>query len=399
MRVLWFGNASLYSSLNPYHGGGWVASLYNRVKERYFENIQISLAFNWIENVNDSHNGIKCYGVKTYQYSWLYYDKIQSNRKERLKEIVDLEHPDIIHVFGTEGGLGLVSEVTNIPVVLHLQGILSALWEGWLPQNVSWNELCRFNIHALLGKISLLHDIKREKEILRNCRYLMGRTNWDKNISEFMAPHAKYYYCGEMLRPDIYDSKKIWSEPHHQKKIIISIISNAIYKGNDTILRTALALKEYYGDEFEWRVYGVTDMSSFEERTKVKARDVNVVPMGIIDAKKLVDVVSEADLFVHPSNIENSPNSVCEAQVLGIPVISTNAGGVSSLIEDEVDGLLVAPRDVYALAAKITRLLRNPSEAQILSENGRKHALDRHNPKIIVDDLINIYEKIIKENI
>jgi glycosyltransferase involved in cell wall biosynthesis len=111
----------------------------------------------------------------------------------------------------------------------------------------------------------------------------------------------------------------------------------------------------------------------------------------------LVNVLTEADLFVHPSNIENSPNSVCEAQLLGIPIVATNAGGVSSLVKDEDDGLLVAPRDVYAMASKIARLLNNPQETDMLSKKGRLHALERHNPNMIVENLFKIYKELLSE--
>lgn len=397
MKVLWFGNSSLYSSINTYHGGGWVSSLYYKLKERYPNDIIFSLAFNWNDDINDTKQNINFYGIKNYKRAWLHYDEIQSKRKARIKEVVEIEKPDIIHVFGTESGLGLVGLVTDIPVVIHIQGILSALWEGWLPQNVSWNTLYLRSIYEYLSKKSLLKDIEREKLIFRSCKYLMGRTAWDKSISSFMAPNAKYFYCGEMLRPEIYNSTKIWSLHNRKKKIIVSVVSQAIYKGNDTILRTAKALKEFYGENFEWKVYGVKNMDFQVKRTSVDPDDVNVFPMGVIDANGLVNVLTEADLFVHPSNIENSPNSVCEAQLLGIPIVATNAGGVSSLVKDEDDGLLVAPRDVYAMASKIARLLNNPQETDMLSKKGRLHALERHNPNMIVENLFKIYKELLSE--
>lgn len=106
--------------------------------------------------------------------------------------------------------------------------------------------------------------------------------------------------------------------------------------------------------------------------TDIKLNEVNVSVRGVIDAKQLVDVVMSADVFVHPSYIENSPNTVCEAQVLGIPVIATNVGGVSSLITDMEDAILVPSHDIYMIAAKLKLLLENVELSMSLGEKDGK---------------------------
>ena len=188
----------------------------------------------------------------------------------------------------------------------------------------------------------------------------------------------------------------MWQPRNNIHKVIVSVISPAIYKGGDVILKTAEVLKKFWGDNFEWQVYGIDDLDYMSRLTDIKLNEVNVSVRGVIEAKQLVDVVMSADVFVHPSYIENSPNTVCEAQVLGIPVIATNVGGVSSLITDMEDGILVPSHDIYMIAAKLKLLLENVELSMSLGEKGRKRALLRHSPKVIVNNILDIYNKLVK---
>jgi glycosyltransferase involved in cell wall biosynthesis len=117
--------------------------------------------------------------------------------------------------------------------------------------------------------------------------------------------------------------------------------------------------------------------------------------LGPLQEKELINEMLEADVFIHPSHIDNSPNSLCEAMLLGMPVIATFAGGIPSIVENKKEGLLVQDGDPYALAGAIMELKKNRSYANELRVNARDKALRRHDPKRIVNDLINIYSSII----
>lgn len=107
----------------------------------------------------------------------------------------------------------------------------------------------------------------------------------------------------------------------------------------------------------------------------------------------------EKVVYVHPSNIDNSPNNVCEAQLLGLPVIATNVGGVSSLIEHKNTGILVPANAPYELAYWLKYLSVNVDFAKQLSHNGYEAAKVRHDKSTIIRDLIATYESIVKEKV
>ena len=91
-----------------------------------------------------------------------------------------------------------------------------------------------------------------------------------------------------------------------------------------------------------------------------------------------------ANLYVHPSHIENSSNSICEAMLLGMPIIATYAGGTPSILGDKNEGLLVQDGDPYALAKS-------------LGSKARVKSFIRNDKEKIVKDVINIYASILSD--
>ena len=99
-------------------------------------------------------------------------------------------------------------------------------------------------------------------------------------------------------------------------------------------------------------------------------------------------------MYVHPSYIDNSPNSVCEAQILGLPVIASEVGGVPSLIEDGVDGILFPSGNAEALVEAICSLAEDAPRRASLGQRARKTALVRHDKETIVKELLQTYAAI-----
>lgn len=395
MRILWFpGNGALYAQTNPYNGGGWVSALANKLRiER--PDIELGMAIPWETAINEFREDIHFYGIPNVKHLFLNGQKKISKQVEVIKSIVEDFNPDLIHVFGSEHTGGLVGTVTDIPVVLHLQGVMCYLQCGWMPYNMSWEKYVFWNPRNYLEKIAVERSVDVEKKIFSHCHHYMGRTDLDKRCIEFLSPGSTYHYCSEMLRPVIFNAAKIWSFHDRQTSEIVSVISNPLYKGGDLILRTASILKRLIGQDFVWRVYGVSHLQQCERLSKIKASDVNVIPMGIINADGLVECLSEADVFVHPSYIDNSPNTVCEAQLIGAPVIANNVGGLRSLIDSMNDGVLVPANDPCMMASYIKQLCSDRVFAERIGRNGRETALRRHNPDTIFSDMIHTYNDIL----
>ena len=117
--------------------------------------------------------------------------------------------------------------------------------------------------------------------------------------------------------------------------------------------------------------------------------------MGHVSSSDLVNELLNSDLYVHPSHIENSPNAVQEAMLLGMPVIATKVGGTSSLLVDGHEGILVQNNDPYDLAGAILELMEFPENGRLLGINARKLGLKRNDPVTISEKLMTIMGSLV----
>ncbi|WP_455673675.1 glycosyltransferase family 4 protein [Phocaeicola sp.] len=409
MRILWFTNTpSNYVSIEGYNGGGWISSLENELKKS--KEVELGISF-WLENQSYKimQDRVVYYPISTIKVSKMKRTIMSILEKEDrdlinkkiscFLDIVNDFNPDIIHVFGSEQEFGLISKYTSIPVVLHIQGILNPCFNAFLPPFISWRDYYFSNLNPIsvwrkfIERIFWRNSCKREMNILGNVKYYLGRTEWDQRVIKIYNERCEYYHCNEILRDDFYNL----SERHLPSKLtIVSTISAPLYKGFDLILKTANILKNILHIDFEWMVFGNIDPAFAEKRTDIKSQDVNVLLMGVVTAAELKNRILNCTLFIYPSYIDNSPNSLCEAQMLGCCVVSTNVGGISSLIEDGKSGFLVPANDPFQISYLVKKLYYDKELNISIGNTAREVALQRHCKEHIIDTLLDVYGKIIR---
>lgn len=409
MRVLWFTNSPCNYALDGrYNGGGWMSSLQEEIVKN--KEIELGIAFEMqnqpskvrLENTtyfpmsSDYHGSLR----KKIRSILLSPQKKDCQNVRKYIKIIEEFKPDIIEIFGSESSFGLVAKYIKIPVVLHIQGILGPYYSAYLPPFLSIRDFylkdglwgVRKNYQSLKY---FRHGANREVEIFKNINHFIGRTNWDKIVTYTLNSNAQYHYGGEILRKEFYlPGDRIIPS----KLTIVSTISNPLYKGFDLVLKTAKILKNKFNLDFEWKVFGNVNPYFIENKIKIVHTDVDVQLMGVANAEKLRNNILNATCFVHPSYIDNSPNSICEAQILGCSVVSTNVGGIPSLIENGKSGFLIPSNDPYQLAYLINEIYKNPHLNTDLGDKAREIALSRHNKEKIVSELLNTYKFIIHNN-
>ena len=113
-------------------------------------------------------------------------------------------------------------------------------------------------------------------------------------------------------------------------------------------------------------------------RTRQCARELGVGDrvrfVGGVPKTSVGQQLSQGDVFINTTNVDNAPVSVAEALACGLGVVSTNVGGLPDFITDGDDGLLVPPGDAEGMAAGVRRLLQEPGLAARFSRNGRRKA-------------------------
>ena len=127
--------------------------------------------------------------------------------------------------------------------------------------------------------------------------------------------------------------------------------------------------------------FGLEDMdwSMRVDREKYWAPD-NMGPLCYLPAYTLLNEeekrreANAADIFINTNRIDNTPVSLIEAWAMGLPIVSTDVGGIRDLLDDGQAGIIVADDDAEAMAKAVLQLIEDPDLAERLSRKGRQMA-------------------------
>ena len=414
MKVLWFSNSPAAAYEDKLKGtGGWMVELDKAIQK----NVELHVAYLYPYKQMPFKNG------ETTYYPIYSGNIIAENIKKRFLRIkrrdftndflkvIEMVKPDIIHIHGTENTFHTILGKVNMPVVISIQGnpsviaykYRSGFWGMFEKEKVG-----KITLKSMIfgrnsfydGHNNLSRMAELEQKTLLNAKYIIGRTDWDKRITRVLAPDSKYYVGNEMLRYSFY--KLCWDQNQPTDKIVIHTTNgNNYYKGFE-VLCYSLSLLNNIGYNIEWRVAGVSEDSKIVNITKrflgKNYPKKGLKLLGPLDEEKLSQSLLSSHLYVMPSHIENSPNNLCEAMILGMPCIASLAGGTGSILKDKEEGIIVQDGDPWVLAGAIIEMVRDWERAKNYGLKAREKALLRHNPQTIVNNLVNTYKEIINEN-
>lgn len=419
MKVLWVTNSilpDLADALNIKHRPfeGWLITLLNNLS---INGIQLSVATAQknIEYFHHKKNGINYFVLNT-KKNKAEYDKSLENQWEK---VINAVQPDLIHLQGSENahGLSLIKAFPDQKYILSIQGLISVIAKYYLA-GLSKREIYRnLTIRNFLKGDSILSEqkwfLKRgeavEKQYFNKVQNFIGRTSWDKAHTRHMSPKGNYFHCNEMLRESFYESTPWRLDSCDRYSIFISQ-GNYPIKGMHQVLKAVSLLKKDF-PEIRLKFAGrdiLTTNNSFINRIKqknygkylkrlIKKLNLknNIEYLGMLNEKEMISAYKNSNVFVCPSSIENSPNSLAEAQILGVPCISSYVGGVPDMVSHGNTGLLYRFEEVEQLAENIRLIFNQKDVAERLGENGRNEALNRHNKEIILENTISIYKEIL----
>ncbi len=418
MRVLWFSNNSagghrelFKSSISKLKGtGGWLASLNSCLED----SLDLHVGFHF----NDDREMFVCGKTKYYPiptpksfFGYLINKSVNLELyTDKYLSLIERIKPDIIHIHGTENYFISILSKTGIPIVVSIQGNLTVInykfYSGFHGKYVR-DFVLRGLKDLLFGPKCFHFDKKRiskmsffENSEMSNIKYLIGRTQWDYRITRVLAPESKYFLGNELLRDSFYS--KHWNNIYKNGKLVLfTTNSDNYYKGIETVFY-AVHLLNLLGIDFEWRIAGIDNKSLIYTISRKYLGDCfphkNFTLLGSLDEEQLSEELLKSHIYIAPSHIENSPNSLCEAMLMGLPCISTFAGGVGSLINDYESGLLIQDGDPWNMAGAIIELKNNPHLMLKFSQNAKIKAEIRHSKETVKTQYLNIYSEILYNN-
>ncbi len=441
MKVLWLCNIMLpviarQLYLEVSNKEGWLSGLAEAVLERRQENgIELSVAFPM--QGEDLPEGREIAGMRCYAFpeDVGHPEKYDENLEPVLKKIVDKVEPDVVHCFGTEypHTLAMCRIFPHKDRLLAgFQGLCTLLAEAYfanLPEKVTdrvtlrdW--LKRDGLRQQQEKFALRGNM--EREIVSLAGNVTGRTVWDRENAAKWNPHARYYHMDETLRSEFYGP--VWQEekciPH---SIFLSQGDYPVKGLHYVLLAMPIILKRYPDAHVYVTGNSLVRYRTWKQKLKISAYGKylrklmkdgglkeKVTFLGNRDAAQMRDTYLASSLFVCPSSLENSPNSLGEAMLLGMPCVCAEVGGIPSLFRSGEDGIVYGgfrmsggtsgegediargelERIAGNLADAVIRMWDNPEKQRIYCQNAKVHAENTYSREKNYARLIEIYTDI-----
>jgi glycosyltransferase involved in cell wall biosynthesis len=180
------------------------------------------------------------------------------------------------------------------------------------------------------------------------------------------------------------------------------------------------AYKEKLGVDFEF-LYAPLDISKFDEIPSISKIEDQIVYIGRdsyekgidilrkieskingkmvyctnVDWKNAMTVLKASSLLVIPSRMESIPQVIKEAFYLKVPIVATNVGGIPELIQDNVNGLLVAPENPEQLLETINKLLDDKESMKRFSQAGYEFVIKNLTWEVLLPKYIKFYEDLV----
>lgn len=434
MRVLWICNIMLpaaaeYMGLEASNKEGWLTGLSTTILRHQKENnIELGVCFPAIGElaefgreiqVPETGGNIQVFG---FYEDALKAEVYEEKTEKRLREIMEIFKPDMIHCFGTEfpHTLAAVKAFDNRErTLIGIQGLCSiyaAYFRADLPDDV-WK---RMTFRDLVRRDDLRRQHEKyvrrgvyEIEALQSAGHITGRTKWDKQYTGEWNPGAKYHFMNETLRSNFYEGA--WEENTCQKysiflsqgdypikglhyvlrampEILREYPKTEIYVAGNSIIKSA-AKKGLAGVKGKLKLesYGKYILQLLEETGTLR----KVHFMGKLNAQRMKERYLKSHVFVCPSSIENSPNSVGEAMLLGVPTVCAEVGGVADIFTGGTDGLFYPAGDIKKLAEAVKTMFAGGKRVEAYREAERAHARKTHDTQKNYERLMEIYQEIV----
>ena len=398
--------------------GGWLQGAADIILCN--KEIELSYCFPCSEILEGDTGGLHYYTIRKIPEIH-FRDRTGYRRKDfdRFRYIIDKCEPDIIHIFGTETifqrqfvqmayDMGLISKT-----IVWIQGLVSicakrsadGLSNRQLHKRTFMEFIKRTNMADINNRLKL--NGIGERRVINILKNVFIRTDWDTANCKAINNKLNFYHCNETLRNGFYGSE-VWELARIRRHSIFFSQYAVPLKGFHKLLKALSIILREYPDTMVYTTgkdlfhNNHQTLSSYEKLLKqeIIRNDIkeHIVFLGVLDEYKMRDQYINAHVFVSASSIENSPNSVAEAMILGAPVVASDVGGVSSMLAHNVDGLLYPFEEEALLADYVCRIFGNDELAVRLSENARKHALITHDREQNYSSLIAAYRQIIKNS-
>ncbi len=409
MKILWISNVMLGAVAESLDGtvpsvGGWLAGLSGELLKD--SDISLVSCFPYKSILDGKCGKITYYGFKLHTDSTAYFC-----------EILRKENPDIIHIFGTEypHSYQMICAAEKCDylsrTIISIQGLAHFYSKKYI-SGLPLKTIYSITLRTIIKHDSINTKMKEmakngqyEIRALEKCQNVIGRTEWDYACVKSINPSIKYFHCDETLRQSFYHDT--WNIDKCERYSIFVSQANYPIKGFHYIIEALSYLIKFYPnvklyttgyDLLRNDINYIIRQSSYQKylRKLIKKYGLenNISFLGTLSEHEMKDMFLKAHVFISPSLLENSPNSVGEAMILGVPVVSSDVGGVKSMLTHNLEGFIYPYDEPYMAAYYIHKIFGDDSLANKLSKLAREKALVTHDPQKNNTELREIYKSV-----
>ncbi len=315
-------------------------------------------------------------GVKTISLARLGRDiKLWSEFLVLIKfwKIIRAEKPNIVHLNSPKaGGLGaLVARLAGVPKIIYTA-------HGWpfAEERPTWQKLA-IKFFSWLT-IALCHQV-----------IVIAESEYQKVASWPLARRKLHLIYNGIKDLDFLPREiaraRLSLDPD---KFIIGTIAELHKNKGLEYLKTALT--NWQGESLTWALIGEGELHSQVKSWKANWQGESLTWVGAKD--NAAQYLKAFDLFVLPSIKEGLPYVLLEAGLAALPVIATRVGGIPEIIDHEVDGILVNPKDPPALAQAILELQTKSSKSAQFGQKLRAKIQTKFSPHLMLAKTLEIYD-------
>ncbi len=271
-------------------------------------------------------------------------------------------------------------------------GVISAKFAG-VPIIISCKrDLGFWHTKGLLGVLKIINHFVD--------KFLVNSDAIKSQIAQYESiPSRKFDVIHNGIETGIYNIKSVddnlkqhWNIPDNHQIIGIVANLNRQVKRVDVFIKAASEIVHTI-DNVSFIIVGggslKDGLQELGEKLNIKN---NLIFTGLQD--DIYPFISLFDVGVLSSDSEGFSNSIMEYMSLGIPVVATDVGGNSEIIQEDVNGILVAPGDYHCMAENISKLLRDRELRIRLGSNGKKLIKEKYSWSIIIKEFEKYYHKL-----
>ncbi len=260
---------------------------------------------------------------------------------------------DIVHFefLGLSGTYPLVHNLLNVPRVVSCRGVDLHLLEQQPPKAQ------KIQIEAL-QTVNAVHAVS--DEMAQAVKRISGRI------------HDIWINRPAIDESAIVPKQSTPPQETHNSTPLITCVGRLVWKKGYDYLLAALSRLNQQGHPFRVQIIGGGELQSV---LRFSIEDMGLSSQvelrGFVPPDKVLEMLQRSDLFVLSSHEEGISNAALEAMACGLPVVTTNAGGMAEAVRDGIDGFVVPVRDITAMTNRIARLLADPALREQMGRSAR----------------------------